>query len=260
MEINRLEYGNPTQGDAAALALDNYLVRHFEELRQFPMPSNDSLLTREELNMVRGYLSVTESDSILKGRYRKYDMSGMDYLRQVIIQSGAPEDDTNRLVYGIVNDTVPLLARLKMAYQRPRPFQLARYHRLRLFPFPSMRANSPSYPSALTCQAALVCKALSHRYPQLAESLDTYAKDYALSRLYLGLHYPTDNDFAYLIADKIASDDQFQARYGFHENPRTISDPGGKAPDDPIGQVEPKAGSGEVSEVLRGPEPIVPNG
>lgn len=254
MNIPPLEYGNPTQTDAAALRLQNYLDPLFEELRPTPCPRNDSLLVREELNMLREYMSMTESDQVIKQRYRKYDIGGMDYLRRVMIEAGAPEDDINRIIWGIVNDSYPLLVKLKMHYQRPRPFQLARVYRLTLFPYNSARANSPAYPSALTTQAALVTQVLTHRYPELAESLDVYKRDYALSRLYLGLHYPTDNDYAWVIADRILEDKEFKQRYGLNEGPRTVHRPGGETPDDPIGQVEPATGSGQVPPVLHGPD------
>lgn len=257
MDINQLEYGNPTQSDAHAMKLSNYLDKYVEEFRRTPMPKNGSLLTREELNMLREYLRVTEHDQVLKARYRKYDMSGLDYLRQVMVKSGAPEDDINRLIWGIVNDTQPLIAKLKMTYQRPRPFQLARYYKLTLYPYNSFRANSGSYPSGLTLQAALATMVLQNRYPQLAESLEAYRKDYALSRLYLGLHYPTDNDFAMQIASREMEDDEFKEKYGYYDEPRTVADPGSKAPDDAVGQVEAAAGSGEVSPLLRGTEPDV---
>jgi len=253
MDINAIEYGNPTQMDAHALKLSNYLDRYYEEFRRTPMPKNNSLLTREELNMLRDYVRVTESDQTLKTRYRKYDISGMEYLRQVMVKAGAPEDDINRLMWGIVNDTMPLVVKLKMTFQRPRPFQLARAYRLTLYPYNSARANSPSYPSGLTLQANLVTKVLANRYPQLSDSLEAYRKDYALSRLYLGLHYPTDNDFAEQVADSIAQDDEFREKYGYYEDPCTIADPGGEAPNDTIRQMEAATGGSEIPPLLHGP-------
>ena len=109
MNLNELQYGNPTQTDFHALRLNNYLDPVFEQLKGSPMPKNDSMLTREELNVLRHYVDVIGSDKVLLNRYRKYDIRGMDYLRQVMVQAGADEDDINRLVWGIVNDTMPLI-------------------------------------------------------------------------------------------------------------------------------------------------------
>ena len=249
MNLNELQYGNPTQTDFHALRLNNYLDPVFEQLKGSPMPKNDSMLTREELNVLRHYVDVIGSDKVLLNRYRKYDIRGMDYLRQVMVQAGADEDDINRLVWGIVNDTMPLIAKLKMRYQRPRPYQLARYYKLNLFPVNSARANNPSFPSGLTIQSTLVTKVLANRYPQLTESLGVYQKDYALSRLYLGLHYPTDNDFAIQVADAVSEVDEFKEKYGYYEEARTINNTGGEAKDDTIRQVEETTGGSSLPSV-----------
>jgi hypothetical protein len=40
------------------------------------------------------------------------------------------------------------------------------------------------------------------------------AKDIEYSRIFLGVHYPSDNDFSLYIVDTIIKDKEFKAKYG----------------------------------------------
>ena len=66
-----------------------------------------------------------------------------------------------------------------------------------------MSALSPSYPSGHTFQAKLVCEVLGNKYVEHNDYLQKLAHDVELSRLYLGLHFQSDNDFALVVAQKL---------------------------------------------------------
>tara|TARA_Y100000591_G_C21771617_1_gene665882 strand:- start:400 stop:960 length:561 start_codon:yes stop_codon:yes gene_type:complete len=64
----------------------------------------------------------------------------------------------------------------------------------------SKTANTPAYPSGHCMQAYYLAKQLSIKYPDKENELFKLAEDCALARVYAGLHYPSDNDFAKYIS------------------------------------------------------------
>jgi hypothetical protein len=107
-----------------------------------------------------------------------------------------------------------VILKLKYHFQRPRPYQLAQHYKLKLFPFSSVSAETPSYPAGHTFQAALICHVLGNHFPEKFSYFDSLAKDIEYSRIYLGLHYPSDNDFSLYCVETIIKDKDFKARYG----------------------------------------------
>ena len=64
----------------------------------------------------------------------------------------------------------------------------------------SLTANTPAYPSGHCIQAYYLAKYLSNEYPDRSDEFFELAEDCALSRVYAGLHYPSDNEFGKYIA------------------------------------------------------------
>jgi len=64
----------------------------------------------------------------------------------------------------------------------------------------SLTANTPAYPSGHCIQAYYLAKYLSNEYPDRSDEFFKLAEDCALSRVYAGLHYPSDNEFGKYIA------------------------------------------------------------
>jgi hypothetical protein len=118
------------------------------------------------------------------------------------------------LVDKLLDDTLPLLIKLKFYFQRPRPYQLAQQYKLKLFPFDSRSADSPSYPSGHTLQAKLICHVLGNHFPEKFDYFERVAKDVEYSRLYMGIHYQSDVDYSLYISEVIIRDRDFKAKYG----------------------------------------------
>jgi hypothetical protein len=55
---------------------------------------------------------------------------------------------------------------------------------------------------------------LGNKYVEHNDYLQKLAHDISVSRLFLGLHYSSDNDFSLIIADKILTDKNFTKKYG----------------------------------------------
>lgn len=212
MELNQVTYGNPNQNTKVLLSKKGLVDSLFEELKNTDMPLNDSELTKEELNEVaEGILLLEdkENDYFLK-RYKSYDRSLIQSLTTIFKQKGI---DVEEVCTQIQNDINPLIAKLKVHFNRPRPYQLANYYKLKLFPFDSFSANTASYPSGHTLQASVMLNVIGSMHPTQYKYCRNIIDDVAESRINLGLHYPSDNDFALEVADKILKHKEFSKKY-----------------------------------------------
>jgi hypothetical protein len=213
MDLNQVTYGNPTQKIKALLSKKGLVDSLFEKLKNEPMPLNDSELTKEELNEVVEGISLLENpeNELFLKRYNSYDRSLIQTLVSIFKQKGV---DVQEVCEEIFLDINPLVAKLKVHFNRPRPYQLANYYKLNLFPFDSFSANSPSFPSGHTIQSYVMLNVLGSMYPTHYKFCKTIIDDVAESRVNLGLHYPSDNDFAKEVGENILKHKDFAKKYG----------------------------------------------
>jgi hypothetical protein len=211
--LREVTYGNPNDIYLPYLKDDGGYDFLYESLKDNPFPPNDSEATKDEIRELLNYQNsdIQKHENIVF-RFMAYDEDLIATLKKYCIEKiGHNEDE---LIDDLVESTKSLLIKLKFYYQRPRPYQLAQYHKAKLFPTASMSALNPSYPSGHTFQAKLVCEVLGNKYVEHNDYLQKLAHDVELSRLYLGLHFQSDNDFALIVAKKVISSKPFTTKYG----------------------------------------------
>ena len=64
-----------------------------------------------------------------------------------------------------------------------------------------------------TIQAIVILTIIGNKHPNLYQSCKRLWEDVALSRIALGVHYPSDNDFSIEVANKILKHDKFAEKY-----------------------------------------------
>jgi hypothetical protein len=212
MELNQVTYGNPTQELKALLRKKGLVDDLFEKLKNADMPLNNSELTKEELNEVaEGILLLEDSENkVFLNRYKSYDRSLIQTFVAIFKQKGI---DVQQVCEEIYLDINPLIAKLKVHFNRPRPYQLANYYQLKLFPFNSFSANSPSFPSGHTVQAYVMLNVIGSMHPTHYKFAKSIIDDVAESRVNLGLHFPSDNDFAKEVGEQILKNKNFAKKY-----------------------------------------------
>ena len=105
----------------------------------------------------------------------------------------------------ITDETDGLLYTLKYHYNRPRPFQLGYYHGIQVNSAIYTNANSPAFPSGHATEARLFSLIFSEKYSFAADKLMNIGNKIAESRLNAGVHYPSDTEFGYEVAQWIFS-------------------------------------------------------
>tara|TARA_Y100000592_G_scaffold97667_1_gene168888 strand:- start:900 stop:1238 length:339 start_codon:yes stop_codon:yes gene_type:complete len=96
--------------------------------------------------------------------------------------------------------------KLKMHYNRPRPYQIAEHYGIKLDYNKSIQngaANHPSYPSGHTLSAYFTARVLGHVKPQVEKDLIKRAMMVADSRVMEGVHFKSDNDFSVYLVDNV---------------------------------------------------------
>ena len=163
-------------------------------------PANTSPGTKAELKLLK---FITENFELTKENETKLDKN---FVKAFI--SYAKENDLSfdkSYIKNLINDSGSLILRLKKAYDRPRPFQLAPIHNIEISHNKEVQgelgtASTPSYPSGHTTQAYMIAGILSQENPDHHDKLMEMADAVAFSRLQLGVHFPSDNEFGKILA------------------------------------------------------------
>ncbi len=119
--------------------------------------------------------------------------SDMDALfNGVLMDAGLPS--SMYMIAGISRSIVPSIKIHKDYFGALRPNVLAERHGIE-FEYDYLdSAQTPSYPSGHTAQAAYLAKVLGAIYPEMQSKLDKLANQVADSRIDRGVHLPSDND------------------------------------------------------------------
>ena len=98
-----------------------------------------------------------------------------------------------------------LVTKTKFHFNRARPSQLSFYfvNQEELNPLKSCSSMSPSYPSGHALEALVIGDILIHHFPDQKDILETLQRRVCISRIIIGAHYPSDNEFSRYIAEKI---------------------------------------------------------
>jgi len=212
MNINTITYGNPTIQQKIKIENSNFLDALFKKFQESPFPVNNSDTTRAELNSLTAYLKqivLPENKEYLDN----YLIIDRNFGQAIINIFKHKEIDLEDLVQNIIEDIQPLLIKLKFFYNRPRPFQLANNYNLKLFPFESKSSNSPSYPSGQVLMSSVILNVIREKHPEHEELCVNSLNMIIYSRLYLGLNYQSDVDFALEISEEIILNKKFSAKY-----------------------------------------------
>lgn len=212
MSIN-LAFGNPNREFLKILKEENYLDSLLTELKNYPPPAYDSPDQEQELSQLVSVADSVQLDPKTEERFKYYDTDFDKYIVNVLVNAGVSKSEVEEIISQIKEDITPLLFKLKYHYQRIRPLQLALYFNSPLYPYLSITSQTPSYPSGHCFQSKIYCEVLGNRYPKFYQSLQQLTEDISVSRMFMGLHYQSDIDFAKYCADLVVSHPDFKKKF-----------------------------------------------
>jgi|APGre2960657404_1045060.scaffolds.fasta_scaffold00446_16 hypothetical protein len=98
----------------------------------------------------------------------------------------------------------PILQNTKSYWNRPRPYQLAKYYNIPINMIVTDTHDTAAYPSGHTVYSKLVANILKDMYPQISgQKLDNIVNKTATSRVQQGVHYPSDNQASIIFSNYI---------------------------------------------------------
>ena len=101
------------------------------------------------------------------------------------------------------NCLLAIVDHLKYFYNRARPFQIAPYYDMYINRIITSSHHTASYPSGHTMYAALTSNMLSEKYPKYKKDFENIVSLCAEARILQGVHFPSDNEAAIKIVNKI---------------------------------------------------------
>lgn len=211
--FNSIFYGNPTTEQLKSIQTKGLVCDLFDSLIEYPLNSNNSEKTKNELNEIAQDIKILSEPENIEylNRYKAYDKGLVHFLSLLFKEKNI--EDFPELAKDIIADINPLITKLKFNYQRPRPYQLAHAYELNLFPYPSNVAQSPSFPSGHALQAFVILNVVGNKFVDLYDFCQEIIEDVCNSRVYLGLHYPSDNEYAKFVGNKILKHPEFTKKY-----------------------------------------------
>jgi hypothetical protein len=213
INFNVLGYGNPNIKQQHSINKITGYSHIFDKLKDVPFPKNDSSESMKEMKFIQSQWTQMKNENTRK-ECLAIDKDLKSYLSSICnkLEINGFEEFFDKL-----NDDFleTLIFKLKFHYNRMRPFQLSWYFidEIDIVPILSYSALSPSYPSGHTLQGIVVTKVLSTHFPQHKQILDEVALRIAMSRIIVGVHYPSDNAFSEQISKTILSDEKFQKNF-----------------------------------------------
>ena len=211
--IKELKYGNIRRDDYFDLQRQTYIDGLFSTLTQFTFPPNDSNTSKDELNeLVSATQELAEAPEVLNEFYN-YDRNFTLIIKKFLVAHNVPKDEAISIVDAVIYDIRPLLLKLKYYFQRPRPYQLSYYYKLKLMAFNSVTDQTPSYPSGHAMESKVLAYVIGDKYPKLYNKIHELADKIGNSRVYLGLHYQSDIDFANIVAEKIYENKELKLKF-----------------------------------------------
>jgi hypothetical protein len=209
-----MQYGNASRECMQWAGKTSFLDALFSDLTSIPLIPADSPTIKTELTTQCGEIDQLLTDSMLFQKYCTYDRQLFRQMRGWTFDNDDITHQYKSIIEDLFADAFPLIHKLKLHYQRPRPFQLAAFHQVPFYPVPSLSAHCPSFPSAHSCLGALIQEVCGNIFPKFYIYFKTLADDLYLSRRHLGVCLPADVDAGRLVAEKIVANKEFKVKYG----------------------------------------------
>jgi hypothetical protein len=208
MNVDDIKYGNLRKShfekikeDRAGMlseALQKGVIKDI--LENHPFPLNSSEETKGELEYLKELTdSATEEDKKFCNMMEDHHYKFFEKVARDLGMEGL----TEKIIKGWCTDVDPIIFYLKNKFNRPRPYQLANYVDVDLYPIISTDANSGAYPSGHTMDFLVILFRFSKLRPDLVDKFDEIYQRVENVRQLSGVHYPSDKKVSEILFNKL---------------------------------------------------------
>ena len=132
--------------------------------------------------------------------FKLTDTSPAPAFEQYLKMNNLPNEDL--AMEAIINDTYASIIAIKNFHNRPRPYQV----NPNILETYSKTAMTPSFPAGHALQSYLIAEMLGNKYPERRREFKKIAKRVADARVSVGLHYPSDNEYAKRLSQEFSNE------------------------------------------------------
>ena len=157
-------------------------------------PGNNTFDTMQE---VKALSKIPLDKSFVK----KYDDIESAF-KKVAKEQGVKDYDKN-IAATLINESAPVILKLKKYFNRPRPKAAAAKMNIDLKDIEMDSMKTPSYPSGHSAQGMLIGKALGDKYPKAKSAFNKTAENISYSRRVAHAHYETDSKMGIELGKKL---------------------------------------------------------
>ena len=157
-------------------------------------PSDNSFDTDQEIKALKKI-------PLRKEFVKKYDDIEAAF-KKTAKEQGIKDYDKN-IAATLINDSAPVILKLKKHFNRPRPKVAAAKMNINLKDIEMESMKTPSYPSGHSAQGMLIGKALGDKYPKAKSSFIKAAENISYSRRVAHAHYETDSKMGIELGKKL---------------------------------------------------------
>lgn len=210
-----LHYGNINKENLKYLKEKNAFTKHFNLFNNIDYPNFlDSCSEIKQISEIqRNAENSANRESIFKF-CEQWDSSLLESMQYWLKRLGIPHNEEYiNFLADASEDLGALIMQLKNHYNRARPFQYAYQSNQNFNPYETLSGNTPAYPSGHASQSYFICSIVANHYEDKKEELMKLAKRVADSRIVMGVHFPSDNEFGVMIAKQIMSKKEIRAKY-----------------------------------------------
>tara|TARA_R100000995_G_scaffold64796_1_gene33893 strand:- start:470 stop:1012 length:543 start_codon:yes stop_codon:yes gene_type:complete len=113
------------------------------------------------------------------------------------------KDYDSSIAKKLIDSSAPVIMKLKMHFNRPRPKVLAKKMNIKMKDIEMKSMKTPSYPSGHSAQGVLIGLTYSKKYPKSSKAFMATAKNISDSRNVAHAHYKSDSDMGKLLGTEL---------------------------------------------------------
>lgn len=137
-------------------------------------------------------IQIVEKSKLTDKQKNDYDKNHIKLMLDIV---GEKKSDWKKFT----EDVDIHVLKLKMEYARPRPYEITDKLKAE-----TDTSKSPSFPSGHAVEGYVFAKVLGNKYPKKQKELNSMAEKIAMSRVQMGLHFPSDIEAGKKVANLIA--------------------------------------------------------
>ena len=159
----------------------NFNISKFKKMKP---PADNSFTTMQEIKHIK---SIPMDIANVK----KYDDIEKTFA-EVAYKNNIKDYDSD-LVGNLIEQSSPIILKLKKHFNRPRPKVIAKKLGINMVDYEMSSMKTPSYPSGHSTQGILIGKILADKFPKAAKQFIKAGKNISDSRRIAKAHYKSDS-------------------------------------------------------------------